>query len=760
MFQELQALREIVEQLVKASQRPDPSPETPAEPPQVDHQAQNLLGLAAAAQRFHVAASATASTRYPPNRCMSFAQGWNGSEFGAGLSESQRQRIEQWSHQQQDVFQESHDSMSVITSVGETDHSDPSTVLTTPDLEEAPPSGKQKTAYLAGLAESVADDDDDDDDDIELDFLKNFEELACESFKQGDYEKTERCLQKAMESGVGGPTGVSSFKLLKIRLSLCYCLQEKWDFAASTLEPMSKQKAQEDLPVFHLLQAVSLAYLASQRYDDAHGICKLVLQGKKKILGKACEDYYFCLSILATIWEVKGDDLQAEAARYSIPRNHEWSGPRPGPDLTAKAYILNHKSLIESVFGEKSDTESQNQGEETKSPAPRSGHWTTLVPPDSRDGVQRADQDENKGLRVGELDTGKEFVVTGAQTTIPPRPPHHPGHRTGLLEPVWTPLPAHLPLAPPVLQPVTAPLPIASPPGPPEAAPTSAPNFQLPTSYNKDEQEEDIYGWDKLLLRDGFSGDVSSLGPAWYSTLEVVPHSYGNTYPPLWSQPQPTYTLGYQPSSPLLVPPYWAPLMAPAYPAVGGYPRSPGLSPTMPERSTRSRGISSVASWNDPEWVANINWIPRNNISSVSAPKAMVLRHTVPRYRSSTFSELHVAVSLRLSGDPTYAAEFPGMTAGPRALNRFPVSDGRYIHFMPGDTMIRANTSGRADLSHLRHPACPSCSARCTSLASTSSASSTTRASSATLTKCSATWKRPPTTTAFSSPTRTAPSKS
>jgi hypothetical protein len=408
LFQELQNLKSLFEQALKASHKNELDSD-----PFSARQTRNLESLAKAAQQFHSSASSTASTRYGAGDRRSFASNWGGSEAG-GLTDAQRERIERWN--ELSTVDESQEDSTTETTVP----TDNSTTLTTPDIEPPPDAGKGKE--VDNREDEDDDDDDDDESDVDLDFLRNFEELAYVSFLAQDYAKAEQCLRMAIERSTGDTSQNSDFKMLKTQLVLCCCLQEKWDHAAGILASLPKTRAVANLPIFHLLQAISLAHLEESRFDDAYSVCKTVLQGKKKIVGKTSRDYHECLSIFATICEKKGDALEAEAVRHSISR--ETPAQLPGTLLSAKQYILGHETLIDSVFRKNGDEQEQEhpgspEPGDAPDPAKASGHWTTLVPTNSKDGAQRAEQDERKGTMIEETDTGKEFLVQFNDTLDP-----------------------------------------------------------------------------------------------------------------------------------------------------------------------------------------------------------------------------------------------------------------------------------------------------------------------------------------------------
>ena len=436
-------MKGLVQESLKAASRQEVTPD-----PFSARQTRNLHNLAKAAQKFHVAASSTASTRYGANDRRSLPSNWGGSEIGT-LTDAQRERIERW-NDLSTVEESTEDSMTEVT--GTSGYGDSLTTITSPDLEDSNSNaGKRKEMDVL----SEDEEEDDDESDVDFDFLRNFEELAYVSFVSENYAKAEQCLRMAVEKSTGDASGDTDFKKLKLQLALCCCLQEKWDHASGIMAALPKTRSQPNLPIFHLLQAVTLAHLESNRLDDAYSVCKTVLQGKKKILGRDSNDYHECLSIFATICEKKGNELEAEAVRHSIP-----NGWRSRSVRFPTQYILHHPTLIGLVFprhndeprqGDQTRTNVREQSRnrmETNDPEPEpspmspdsskspdlaanassSGHWTTLFPSTPRDGFHRAEHDERKGTLVEETDTGKEFIGVNL-VSDPPPPPIEPVRR-------------------------------------------------------------------------------------------------------------------------------------------------------------------------------------------------------------------------------------------------------------------------------------------------------------------------------------------
>ncbi len=455
LFSELRNLKLLVEESLKAAAPPHDGDADETDP-LAAQQSRNLQSLAAAAEKFHSAASSTASTRYSSH--------WGSETGGPRLTLAQRERIELWNDRYtvaESVTLEGSPTRPAMTSPIE--YPNMGATRLTPELGKETGLG----ASLGNLALDNDDDDDDDDEssgsDVESDLLRNFEAFAYASFQGQNYSKAEQLLRMAVEQSTGDKSGTVDFKSLKLKLALCCCLQEKWDHAAGIVASLPKTRTPPNLPIFHLLQAMSLAHLAGNRCDDAYAVCKSALNGKKKILGRTSVDYYGCLAVFAAICEKRGNALEAEAVRHSIPEG--WS-PRSGASivLSPTQYILQHETLIQAVFSpggatpsdpgpsptHRRDNPSVSEATWTTTASTASGpwstasghtasepwsstsghtasgHWSTLLPPAQRDGVEAAQRDEGSGTVVEETDTGKELLA-GDHPSAPasPAPPRH-----------------------------------------------------------------------------------------------------------------------------------------------------------------------------------------------------------------------------------------------------------------------------------------------------------------------------------------------
>ncbi|KAK2041417.1 hypothetical protein LZ31DRAFT_472411 [Colletotrichum somersetense] len=416
IFQELERLNKLIQKAFQAAERQEAVPDSSSL-----RQNMNLQSLAKAAKRFHTVATTTASTAYGAgDRRPSTVFG--GSEAGE-LTEARRAEIEQWTRfNQLSVVDESTEDSTTDVSLS-SGHRDASTVITIPDAEslyrdQAKPLNQSAVVY----------DSDDDDSDVELDFLRNSEELAYERFVSKDYSKAEKFLRMAVERLTGDAAGTSDFKQLKLQLAICCCMQDKWNHAAGILASLPRTRPADNLPVLDLLQAISMAHLTEGKLEDAYNTCKTVLQGKKKVFGRESQQYYECLWLFASIHDRRGPEhaLEAETVRHSIPRG--WTPTIRDILSSPKRFILDQETLVQSIFSGKRDGSQELRL--SPSPAPQravdsesiskaesdvqadfSGHWRTLLLREPDNGLSRAQREETRGASVEETDTGKEMVV-------------------------------------------------------------------------------------------------------------------------------------------------------------------------------------------------------------------------------------------------------------------------------------------------------------------------------------------------------------
>ncbi|KAH8881108.1 hypothetical protein GQ53DRAFT_848446 [Thozetella sp. PMI_491] len=478
ILEELRLLRVLVHNVLDASQP------TKTQMGAFDYRiSQNLEALGKVAQRFHSSASSTASTRrdrapsipslrLPPSNTLSHALGSSvihrsgasrglsinqndmfdrsalsertymfGSEYG-GLAEETRQRIERWSSvQRRDSHPPLHSwdettESSTLLSEG-TSQTEPMTNIAAPDSwdlahsRQIQTTGRRDDSWESGKEETESDIETD----IMADLLSNCEEIALEKFNEKDYYMAEQFLRKAIEESTGENSRAEHFGLLKFRLALCCCLQEKWEAASSVMASLTKSKASGNLSVFRLLHAIALAHLECDRIPEAYEACKLALQGTRKILGKSSTDYDESLILLAQICQKRGDSIEAEAVRHSLIKSSKLDLHKlvqlqsHDSPINAKAYIEGHSTLISTAFGpvpelpQASDpanaTDELDMTSRNLSGATEISQQETKIPilETTRTGLDRAEEDDHLEADVAAMDTGKEFIALSIDST-------------------------------------------------------------------------------------------------------------------------------------------------------------------------------------------------------------------------------------------------------------------------------------------------------------------------------------------------------
>src|SRR3569833_1988773 len=401
----------------------------------------SLDSLARAAQRNQSSANSTASTRYSgtpgPRRFSSGTPSyWIGCDAG-DLSDVERERIRDWSATLGTIDEVAHQNPPFIPSPAP--ESPPRDTLQVPSrprvrerastITESSVDGSRTTITDASTALTTPDlEEDDDDDEFKREILQNHEELGRLSFAKGDYVNAITFLQEAIAGATGASSDPGHFEKLKLQLSICYCLQGKWEAGEGVLISLGKGKRETDLPVYHLLHAVALAHLAESRHERAYSACKRSLQGKKKAQGKSHKDYLHSLSLLASICDAWNKPTEAAAIRFSIPEG-KLQETFPSP----VQYIQDHRFIIEGAFGDHATPAVAQQNDDEGEDHHSDAGSVAGGPSRSRSGNhQLGEQDTGKEIsvdsvrlpsQVGGWDTGKEIMsgsmASGEITTDP-----------------------------------------------------------------------------------------------------------------------------------------------------------------------------------------------------------------------------------------------------------------------------------------------------------------------------------------------------
>ncbi|KAF6842416.1 hsp70 family protein [Colletotrichum musicola] len=393
LFKELRILNGLVHEALRVSKREEAVPDAFSA-----RQSENLGRLAEAAKQFHFTASSTANTNY--------------SVMGI-FPDAKRDDVERWISSKLTTAYESTEEDNLET-----------------DSPTAPVVSGRDVSPIGPAPIAIADqppstsEDSDDESDFGLEILRNFEEVAFDSFASQNYSKAEQCLRLAIQSSTGDTAESTNFRQLNIQLALCCCLQDKWDHASAILSSLLKVKSASNLPVLQLLQAVVIANIASSQLENALETCEIIVQGMKKLFGKESAEYRECVWLFAIIHDKSGQELKAEVIRHSIPPR--WTPADAGVLNSPKAYILNNSTLVQSVFSKKTDgspgssrrsvqvldmaelSDGREPGQISVQDVPQ------VLPNDSNEPTRGMRKIEREGT-IEETDTGKEFFVPFSQ---------------------------------------------------------------------------------------------------------------------------------------------------------------------------------------------------------------------------------------------------------------------------------------------------------------------------------------------------------
>ncbi|KAF6834677.1 hsp70 family protein [Colletotrichum plurivorum] len=394
LFKELRILNGLVHEALRVSKREEAVPDAFSA-----RQSENLGRLAEAAKQFHFTASSTANTNY--------------SVMGI-FPDAKRDDVERWISSKLTTAYESTEEDNLET-----------------DSPTAPVVSGRDVLPIGPAPIAIADqppstsEDSDDESDFGLEILRNFEEVAFDSFASQNYSKAEQCLRLAIQSSTGDTAESTNFRQLNMQLALCCCLQDKWDHASAILSSLLKVKSASNLPVLQLLQAVVIASIASSQLENALETCEIVVQGMKKLFGKESTEYRECVWLFAIIHDKSGQELTAEVIRLSIPPR--WTPADAGILNSPKAYILNNSTLVQSVFAKKTDgspgssrrsvqvLDVKSELSDSREPTPKAVQEVPqLLPNESNEPTRGMRKIEREGT-IEETDTGKEFFVPFSQ---------------------------------------------------------------------------------------------------------------------------------------------------------------------------------------------------------------------------------------------------------------------------------------------------------------------------------------------------------
>jgi hypothetical protein len=147
---------------------------------------------------------------------------------------------------------------------------------------------------------------------------------------------------------------------------------------------------------FFVLRAVSLAHEKAQKYDAAYATGKTIVRGTKRQFGHRHLYYLQALGFLANILEKKGDYIEAEALRLTVPA------------LPEDLYEDTPSDYLTRMFLNSPEDESEEAIVSCRLFAIPRNLDLELIPAPKRDGLNIAVSDESSTKQLGEIDTGKE----------------------------------------------------------------------------------------------------------------------------------------------------------------------------------------------------------------------------------------------------------------------------------------------------------------------------------------------------------------
>jgi hypothetical protein len=255
---------------------------------------QSLQSLARAAETFHSSASTVAGSTV-----------WGGSVFNDPLSRDEYRNIENW-------------IPPPIEEEQTTDQQSVGTGVTSPSSElYSNPAASSTEIAAANMWNRPQDGDSDSD--FETDLTKKFEDLALHKIKQRDYANAELFLRKVIDSQQQDGSSSRGLPMVKIKLATTCCFQGRWQEAEAIAMPIAMSKEMVDINAFHILHTLALRKLRLGERSSAVKCGKRAVWGKKRLLGKENVSYHESMALMARIFDLEGQTLEAEACRSFIP---------------------------------------------------------------------------------------------------------------------------------------------------------------------------------------------------------------------------------------------------------------------------------------------------------------------------------------------------------------------------------------------------------------------------------------------------------
>jgi tetratricopeptide (TPR) repeat protein len=178
-----------------------------------------------------------------------------------------------------------------------------------------------------------------DDPDFELDMANSLDQLAEESFHARDFAQAEGFLQKRLSRAPRTAPNDPSLANTELRIASCQLWQGRWDAAARILSKLGRQSGTTLDPVLAaLLHFAAIGFCSEGKYQEAERCCKLCLQMKRKVWGRMSDEYHRTSSLLVKIAEHKGDHVEAQALRRTIPPESGDLASRD--DITGADYFI------------------------------------------------------------------------------------------------------------------------------------------------------------------------------------------------------------------------------------------------------------------------------------------------------------------------------------------------------------------------------------------------------------------------------------
>ena len=272
-----------------------------------------------------------------------------GSENGEPLSHALRSHIESW------VTQPKLESITEGNSSGQS-----------PSETQAVFSKTSEQGTTETMADTFEHVDSDEEEKLNYEVMQNMLARGQRSFEQAQFAKAEAILRLTLKRSLllsSNYTSRLNLKSVSFQLARACFEQRKLQESEELLLRIVQEHARNDAHALLIMDAsLTLSSICLMKHDleNAELYAKKTVIGRGRVLGKDHQSYYEAIEMLARIYNIQGNEHEADAWFDLLPKGHQESHPLitahtlPGPqyqlDEPSTSYIFLSLCFVMRIF--------------------------------------------------------------------------------------------------------------------------------------------------------------------------------------------------------------------------------------------------------------------------------------------------------------------------------------------------------------------------------------------------------------------------